>query len=74
MGAMHEQVLPQLHGRLHDTRQELERMRALAIELAEALEDEVDARHGTTRLGLTPTERSRNTGRALHQARQEGLL
>lgn len=72
MSDVHERVLPRLHGRLHETRQELERITEIAVLLARALEDEVDARHGHSHVAAS--QRRRNTGRALHEARKEGLL
>jgi len=71
MNPVHEVAVPKLHGRLHELRLDLEAMRALAVELAEALDGEVDLRHGARTDDLRVGHRS---GAALRQARRRGLL
>jgi hypothetical protein len=68
MSAVHELAVPRLHLTLRETRREAVRLRELAVELAAALDREVDATHGV---------RPRNvaqTAHALHSARQAGVL
>jgi hypothetical protein len=60
--------VPVLHLTLRETRRELEQLRELAVELAEALDREVDARYGRAELDRHATSS------ALHRARCEGLL
>jgi hypothetical protein len=73
MSVQHELAVPKLHGRLYETRRELEATHALAVALAVALDREVDLRQG-----VTPSTRSgdvvRNTADVLYQARRAGLL
>jgi hypothetical protein len=67
---VHEIVLPRLHGRLHDTRRELDDARHVARMLALALDGEVDLRHGRRHRHTVV----RDTADALHLAREAGLL
>lgn len=62
-------VVPALHLTLRETRRELEQLRELAVELAEALDYEVDAR-----CGMVKRHDWRRAAKALHRARCEGLL
>lgn len=64
-------AISRLHLSLRDMRLELERTRALAGVLAEALEAEVDLHHGARNDDKVVR---RHTGEVLHEARQRGLL
>lgn len=68
MSATHEVAVPRLHLTLRDTRRELDAIRELAVELAVALDREVDAR-----LKLREPDRAA-TRHALYRAREAGLL
>lgn len=68
MSAVHEQVVPRLHLSLRDARRELLELHELVVELADALDREVDARFG--RCAPSPAQ----TAAALLKARRAGVL
>lgn len=68
MSAVHEVVVPRLHLTLSEVRAELLDVHALAVELANALDREVDARLGHRGVN------SGQTAAALLHARRMGVL
>lgn len=65
-----DEIAPQLHARMFNIRAERDDIRRLAVRLAQALEAEIDLRHGLGHEG----EVRRRSARVLLEARQRGLL
>jgi hypothetical protein len=68
VSVIHEQVVPRLHLSLRDARREILELHELAVELADALDREVDARHERRSLSAG------QTAAALLKARRMGVL